>query len=71
VFQRLFMPSGRTRPYNEISESVDFCEKLVIGPFLPTIDALQNRPSESLRNLGIRSNNIPKRPNEGLLSACD
>jgi hypothetical protein len=71
VFQRLLVPFGRTRSYDGISESVDFCEKLIIGPFLPTADALQNRPFESLRNLGIRPNNILKRPGERLLSACD
>jgi hypothetical protein len=71
VFQRPLVPFGRTRPYNGVSESVGFCEKLIIGPFLPTVDALQNKPFESLRNLGIRSNNILKRPGEGLLSACD
>jgi hypothetical protein len=71
VFQRLLVPFGRTRFCDKISENVDFCEKLVIGPFLPTVDALQNRPSESPQNLGIRSDNIPKRPNEGLLLAYD
>jgi hypothetical protein len=71
VFQRLLVPFGQTRPCDEVSKSVDFCEKLVIGPFLPTVDALQNRPSESPRNLGIRSDNIPERPSERLLLACD
>jgi hypothetical protein len=71
VFQRLMVPFGRTRFCNGVSESVDFCEKLVIGPFLPIIDALQNRPSESPRNLGIRPDNIPERPGEGLLLAYD
>jgi hypothetical protein len=71
VFQRLLVPFGRTRPYDEISESVNFCEKFIIGPFLPTVDTLQNRPSESPQNLGIRPDNIPERPGEGLLLACD
>jgi hypothetical protein len=71
VFQRLLVPFDRTRPYNGVSESVGFCEKLVIGPFLLTVDALQNKPSESPRNLRIRSNNIPERPDEGLLLAYD
>jgi hypothetical protein len=71
VFQRPLVLSGRTRSCDEVSESVGFCEKLVIGPFLPIVDALQNRPSESPRNLGIRPNNIPEQPGEKLLSACD
>jgi hypothetical protein len=65
------VPSGRTRPCDGVSESVNFYEKLVIGPFLPTVDALQNRPSESPRNLGIRSDNIPEQPGEGLLLVYD
>jgi hypothetical protein len=65
------VPFGQTKPCDEVLESVDFCEKLVIGPFLLIVNALQNRPSESPRNLGIRSNNISERPGEGLLSAYD